>query len=140
MPNGILFICLGNSCRSIMAEALARQFFPDSMRISSAGINPLGYVAPETLQVLAEAGVATDGLWSKGLGEIDCAAYPVLVNLTSYALDAVLPPNCRTRAIHHPVIDPFGRSPEVYRQALEAIRRFILEELRPLLGDGNVIM
>jgi protein-tyrosine-phosphatase len=133
MTNGILFICLGNSCRSIMAEALARQFFPDSMRISSAGIHPLGYVAPETFQVLAESGVATEGLWSKGLDKIDCALYAVLVNLTNYSLDAVLARACPGRIIHHPVIDPFGRSLEVYRQAREAIRRFIAEELPPLL-------
>jgi protein-tyrosine-phosphatase len=136
MPKGILFICQGNSCRSIMAEALARQFFPDSVRISSAGINPLGYVAPETLDVLAESGVATEGLWSKGIDEIECAHYPVLVNLTDHSLDGVLPRACFGRIIHHPVIDPFGRSLEAYRQAREAIRRFIAEELPTLLAQG----
>jgi protein-tyrosine-phosphatase len=132
MPDGILFICLGNSCRSIMAEALARQFFLDSVRIGSAGINPLGYVAEETLHVLAESGVATEGLWSKGFTAIDWSAFPVLVNLTKHSLDAVLPRDCRGRIIHHPVADPFGRSLEAYRQAREAIRRFITEDL-PLL-------
>jgi protein-tyrosine-phosphatase len=136
MTNGILFICLGNSCRSIMAEALARQFFPDSVSIGSAGINPLGYIAQETLRVLAESGVATEGLWSKGLTEIDCAPYSLLVNLTNYSLDAVMPRGCRGRIIHHPVIDPFGRSLEIYRQAREAIRGFITEELSPLLAHG----
>ena len=136
MPDGILFICLGNSCRSIMAEALARQFFPDSVRISSAGINPLGYVSEETLHVLAEWGVATEGLWSKGLTEIDCAAFSVLVNLTAYSIDAILPRDCRGRIIHHPMADPFGRSLEAYRQAREAIRRFITEDLPPLLVQG----
>ena len=133
MSNGILFICLGNSCRSIMAEALARQFFPDSVRVSSAGINPLGFVVQETLQVLAEWGVATEGLWSKGLDEIDCAAYSVLVNLTSYSVEGVLSRDCRGKIIHHPVVDPFGRSLEAYRQAREAIRRLITEDLPPLL-------
>jgi len=136
MPNGILFICQGNSCRSIMAEALARQFFPDSVRVSSAGINPLGYVAEETLQVLTESGIDTGVLWSKGLTEIDCGAYAVLVNLTMHALDAVLPRGCPGRIIHHPVNDPFGRSLEAYRQAREAIRRFISEDLPPLLAQG----
>ena len=133
MPDGILFICLGNSCRSIMAEALARQFFPDSVSIGSAGINPLGYVAEETLHVLAESGVATEGLWSKGLTDIDCASFSVLVNLTSYSLTAVLPRDCRGRIIRHPVADPFGRSLEAYRQAREAIRRFITEDLPEIL-------
>jgi protein-tyrosine-phosphatase len=133
MPDGILFICLGNSCRSIMAEALARQYFPDSVSIGSAGINPLGYVAEETLRVLAESGVATADLWSKGLTDVDCAGFSVLVNLTSYSLAAVLPRDCRWRIIRHPVADPFGRSLEAYRQAREAIRRFITEDLPAIL-------
>jgi protein-tyrosine-phosphatase len=136
MPSGILFICLGNSCRSIMAEALARQFFPDSVRIDSAGINPLGYIAEETLYVLAESGVATEGLWSKGLTEIDFAHFAVVVNLTNYSLNAVLPRDCRSRIIHHPVVDPFGRSLQAYRQAREDIRRFITKDLPPLLVQG----
>ena len=63
----VLFICLGNSCRSIMAEALARHRCGDRWEAASAGINPLGFVAPETLKVLAEMGVSPAGLYSKGL-------------------------------------------------------------------------
>ena len=63
----VLFICLGNSCRSIMAEALARHRCGDRWDAASAGINPLGFVAPETLTVLTEIGVSLAGLYSKGL-------------------------------------------------------------------------
>ena len=59
MPDSVLYICLGNSCRSIMAEALTRNFFPDSVKAGSAGINPLGFITPETIEVLAELGIAT---------------------------------------------------------------------------------
>ena len=62
---GLLFVCWGNSCRNIMAEALARHRYP-AMR-PSAGLRPLGYVAEKTLGVLAEAGVSTEGLWSKSV-------------------------------------------------------------------------
>jgi arsenate reductase len=132
LPAGILFMCLGNSCRSIMAEALARQMFPDSVKIGSAGINPLGFIVPETMQVLEEAGIATEALWSKGLTDIDCSEFPVLINLTTHSLDGVLPRDFRGRIIHYPVADPFGRSLEAYRQAREAIRRFLTADL-PLL-------
>jgi protein-tyrosine-phosphatase len=137
MPEGILFICLGNSCRSIMAEALARQFFPGPVKIGSAGIDPLGFVTEETLKVLAEAGVATEGLWSKGLSEIDLSLFPVLVNLTTNSLDAVLPRDFHGRVLNYPVPDPFGRTLEAYRQAREAIRRFITEDLPPFLLNGT---
>lgn len=133
MPTGVLFICLGNSCRSIMAEAVARQAFPDSVKIGSAGINPLGFIPDETLLVLAEIGIATEGLWSKGFTDINCAEFPVLVNLSTYPLDSSLPQDCQGRLIRHPVIDPFGRNLAVYREARDAIRRFVTEDLPPLL-------
>jgi protein-tyrosine-phosphatase len=49
----VLCICLGNSGRSIMAAALARHRCGDRWETASAGINPLGFVALETLAALA---------------------------------------------------------------------------------------
>ena len=129
MPEGVLFICLGNSCRSIMAEALARHFFPDAVKAGSAGINPLGYITAETLTVLAEAGIATEGLWSKGLAEINLAEFPLLINLTVYSLDSYLPRACHGRVMQYPVVDPFRNTLQVYREARDAIRQFITEDL-----------
>ena len=125
----VLYVCLGNSCRSIMAEALTRHFFLDTVRAASAGMNPLGYVAEETLQVLAEAGIATEGLRSKGLGDINLSEFRLLVNLSTYSLESLLPRTFQGKIIRHPVTDPFGRAVEVYRQTREAIRRFVIEEL-----------
>jgi arsenate reductase len=129
MPEGVLFICLGNSCRSIMAEALARHFFPASLQVASAGLQPLGYVAQETLLVLGEAGIATEGLRSKGLTDVDLALFPLLVNLTTYAVADHLPATFHGRVLNNPVNDPFGRALEVYRQSRDVIRRFVTEEL-----------
>ncbi|MEJ2070253.1 MAG: hypothetical protein P8X58_07580 [Syntrophobacterales bacterium] len=84
MSDSVLYVCLGNSCRSIMAEALTRHFYPDSVKTASAGMNPLGYIAEETLQVLAEAGIATEGLQSKGLAHINLSEFRLLVNLSTY--------------------------------------------------------
>jgi|UniRef100_A0A7C3Z3V2 protein-tyrosine-phosphatase len=133
MTDGVLFICLGNSCRSIMAEALARQLFPDPLKVGSAGIRPLGFIPDETLEVLVESGIATDGLWSKGLADVDLANFPLLVNLTDYPWEGIIPADFQGRLIEHPVIDPFGHPLAIYRQALEAVRRFISQELPPLL-------
>jgi len=129
MENSVLYVCLGNSCRSIMAEALTRHFFPDSVQTASAGMNPLGYITEETLQVLAEAGIATQGLRSKGLADINMSEFRLLVNLSTYSLDGLLLRAFQGEIIRHPVTDPFGRALEVYRQARDAIRRFVTEEL-----------
>jgi protein-tyrosine-phosphatase len=129
MENSVLYVCLGNSCRSIMAEALTRHFFPDSVKAASAGIHPLGFIVEETWQVLAEAGVDNEGLRSKGLTEISVSEFRLLVNLSTYALDGFLPRGFQGKIIHYPVTDPYGYKLEVYRQARYAIRRFVTEEL-----------
>jgi arsenate reductase (thioredoxin) len=135
MPNSVLYVCLGNSCRSIMAEALTRHLFPDSVTAGSAGLSPLGYVSAETLQVLAELGVATEGLRSKGLAELNLPQFNLLVNLTAHPFDAQVPRIFSGRVIHYPVADPFGESLQVYREARDAIRGFVAEELPRYLGQ-----
>ena len=46
----VLFVCVGNACRSPMAEAIARYDAADVMEPSSAGLSPLGYLAELTKQ------------------------------------------------------------------------------------------
>jgi len=48
----VLFICIGNSCRSPMAEAIAWQDASQEIEASSAGLAPLGFVAKMTTQTL----------------------------------------------------------------------------------------
>jgi protein-tyrosine-phosphatase len=127
----VLFICLGNSCRSIMAEALARHRCGDRWETASAGLSPLGVVAPETLKVLAEMGVDPAGLHSKGLRNFDLTEYHLIVNLTEHSLGGRIPPAYPGRVLHRPVLDPYGGSLEDYRQSRDAINRLIIRELCP---------
>ncbi len=64
-PYNLLFLCTGNSARSILAEALANQMAKGRFHAYSAGSHPRGRVHPMALRVLEEAGIATDGLRSK---------------------------------------------------------------------------
>lgn len=61
----LLFLCTGNSARSIMAEVLANQSGHGKFTAYSAGSQPRSEVNPMALQVLQEAGFSTDGLRSK---------------------------------------------------------------------------
>ena len=125
----VLFICLGNSCRSIMAEALTRHLCGQRWEAASAGLNPLGWVAPETKAVLAEIGVDTESLRSKGLTEVNLQDYHLLVNLSKHSLKQVIPSEYSDRVIQRPMPDPFGGSLEEYRLSWDAIKELIVREL-----------
>ena len=72
----ILFLCTGNSARSIMAEAILNQKGKPSFRAYSAGSHPLGSVRPEALRQLEVAHLPTKGLRSKDWGEFARAGAP----------------------------------------------------------------
>jgi arsenate reductase (thioredoxin) len=70
----ILFLCTGNSCRSILAEATFNQLAAiggcSDWRASSAGSHPTGEVHPRALALLEAEGIATDSLHSKSWHEL----------------------------------------------------------------------
>ena len=134
MRQQIVFICMGNSCRSIMAEALTRHLCPERWEAASAGTRPLGYITPETLQVLAEIGVSTRGLSSKGLHQINWQKQRVVVNLSGYSLVLRLPREFSGMLLDWQVDDPYGLGLETYRQTRDILRGRILTEIVPWSG------
>lgn len=52
----VLFLCTGNSCRSVLAEATFNHLAPAGWRAMSAGSHPAGYVHPRALALLAREG------------------------------------------------------------------------------------
>lgn len=69
----LLFLCTGNSCRSILAEATFNALAPAGWRAMSAGSRPTGAVHPRSLALLAREGIATDGLYSKSWDQLPAA-------------------------------------------------------------------
>lgn len=80
----VLFVCTHNSARSIMAEALLRAKGGDRYEAFSAGTEP-GEVRPQTLQVLREAGLPTDGLRSKSVQEYMGRAFDYVITVCDSA-------------------------------------------------------
>ena len=80
MPDrfNVLFICSGNSARSILAEALLRDLGGARFVAHSAGTSPSGGINPVTLEVLSRNGHATEGLRSKGVAEFQAPDAPVM--------------------------------------------------------------
>lgn len=69
----VLFLCTGNACRSIMAEAIFNHLAPAGLRAMSAGSQPVGRVHPRTLALLARQRVPTERLHSKSWDDLPAA-------------------------------------------------------------------
>lgn len=61
----VLFLCTGNSCRSILGEATFNHLAPVGWHAMSAGSKPTGYVHPRSLALLASEDISTEGYHSK---------------------------------------------------------------------------
>jgi protein-tyrosine-phosphatase len=77
-PFNVLFLCTGNSARSIMAEAILKKLGAGKFRACSAGSQPKGRIHPQTIQLLQGLGFETSGLRSKSWGEFAAPGAPPL--------------------------------------------------------------
>jgi arsenate reductase len=126
----VLFVCIGNSCRSQMAEAFARAYGADTVIASSAGVSPASTIAPLTTKVLIEKNIPIGDQFPKGLEMAQREPFDVVVNMSGLplALEA-------QRVVNWRVQDPIGHDEGVYRhvaaQIEEMVMRLILELRAP---------
>ena len=127
----ILFVCIGNSCRSPMAEAWARHLGAGAVEASSAGLFPAPIIQPETIQVLAERGVPLEPRSPQSIHEVDGAAVDLIVNMAPSPVKLLLR-GFRGREVPWPVRDPIGKSLDVYRGVCEQIEQRVTALLAQL--------
>jgi arsenate reductase (thioredoxin) len=77
-PFNVLFLCTGNSARSIMAEAILNKIDAGKFHAYSAGSHPKGQVHPETVRLLQSLGYDTTGFRSKSWSELADPGAPLL--------------------------------------------------------------
>jgi len=118
----VLFVCIGNSCRSQMAEALARHVAADVMEPSSAGLSPLGTIAGSTRKVLLERGIRSDGQSSKGLRDVDPDTAHLIVNMTGMPGKSVFP---GANVLDWEIDDPYGEDLLAYRRICDDIEELV---------------
>jgi arsenate reductase (thioredoxin) len=131
----VLFLCIGNSCRSQMAEGFARTYGSDVMEPASAGLWPAAIVQPLTKQVMQAKNINIDEQYPKNLNSIDVSGLDLLINMSGAKLPAGIPTEIREWQIE----DPIGRSEDVYltvRDQIEHLVMSLILELRREARDG----
>ena len=83
-PIRVLFVCTGNSARSLMAEAVLRRYGGDRFEVHSAGTEPRG-VNPLTLRVLAERGIDASWARSKSVDEFRGQTFDYVITVCDQA-------------------------------------------------------
>ena len=125
MP-GVLFLCVANSARSQMAEALARRRFQGRIRVQSAGSEP-STVNPFAVEALAEEGIDAGGQHSKGVDSIDPSTVDIVVTLCAEEVcPTILGDKVR---LHWPLTDPAGVGSD------DLSRERILDQFREARDD-----
>ncbi len=139
----VLFLCTGNSCRSILGEATFNHLAPADWHAMSAGSKPTGYVHPRSLALLAKEGISTTGYYSKSWENLPATPDIVITVCSSAAGEtcpAYLGPVIRT---HWGVEDPahvtgtdaeidaaFVKAYTILRKRIEAFLALPLEQLK----------
>jgi len=129
MRKGVLFVCIGNACRSTMAEALTRYYWGEAIEAFSVGTFPLGHISPYTLEALTERAIPVTGLDSKGFSDIPFEKIQFVVVLTRASCEHLLPPAFPGKVIHWHVQDPFGLGIDAYREVRYTIELMVRRKL-----------
>ncbi len=130
-PLSVLFVCVGNSCRSQMAEALANHYGNGRVRAWSAGSRPLGEIIPQTYEVMQEKGISLEGHSSKGLKDVPVDEMEVVVGM-GCEVACPVPVGFKGRVIEWNIPDPYGRELPFFRSVRDSIERQVLALLDDL--------
>lgn len=129
----ILFLCTGNSCRSQMAEGLARALRGAGIEAWSAGTEPKG-IDPLAIDVMREIGIDISAQGSKHVNDLAGIAFDYVITLCGHAHETCPLFPGRTTVIHHGFDDPpslaaGARDREEalahYRRVRDEIRAFV---------------
>ena len=125
----VLFVCLGNACRSQMAEAFARAYGSDVMVVASAGLTPAMRVADDTMRAMLEKGLDLRDHFPKSIRHLGRAQFDVVINMSGFDLPDSVGKSIRSWDIPDPVFLKYEEHCEV-RDAIERLVMTLVMELR----------
>jgi arsenate reductase len=127
----VAFTCVENSCRSQMAEAMAKKMFPNQgIEFVSAGTHPADKVDADTLEILEEQGIK----WKGGPKSFEEIGKPDI--LITMGCDVVCPVLPGVRLIEWDISDPKGKGTDVYRNVVEVIKDNLIRLMEEIKTFG----
>ena len=133
MDKKILILCTGNSCRSIIAEALINAKL-DSVSAESSGVKASGRVNPNAKKVIENEGIWKDEYHSKTLDTVIDNDYDLVVTVCGHAQETcpMFPKPVKT--IHIGFEDPDGKPFEAFEETLKEIKEILLPKVKEALA------
>lgn len=129
MKKKLLILCTGNSCRSIMAEALINAKLGDCIEAQSSGVKASGSVNPNAKDLLQEKGYWRDEYHSKVIEKVLDTPFDLIVTVCDHAKETCPMFPKAVKTIHISFDDPSGKALTEYEKTLELIEA----ELLPLV-------
>jgi arsenate reductase (thioredoxin) len=128
MSKRVLILCTGNSCRSIIAEALINAFL-DGVDAQSSGVRASGRVNPNAKRVLEENGIWKSEYHSKTIDKVLQNNFDLVVTVCDHANEncPVFPKQVRT--IHVGFDDPDGKEYIEFEKSYQEIKDILLPEV-----------
>jgi arsenate reductase len=118
----VLFVCVGNACRSQMAEAFARTYGQDALVAASAGLTPAMAVASDTVRAMAEKEIDLGGQFPKSIRHMGHSQFDLVVNMTGFAL----PDDMGATIVEWRVPDPVSMKYEEHCEVRDEIERLVM--------------
>ncbi|MBL8241472.1 MAG: hypothetical protein JNM66_28865 [Bryobacterales bacterium] len=131
----VLFVCVGNACRSQMAEGFAKYLGGDLLEVQSAGMMPLESVPALTRKVMLEREMPIDDQYPKGVEVFRNTEFDLVINMSGI----MLPRGLKERERRWTVADPYGRSEGVYRQVRDELEKAVTELLSQIRDSDGAI-
>lgn len=128
LVKNVLFVCLGNSCRSQMAEGFARKYGHDVLSAWSAGLAPAPIVQPLTILVMEDKNIDISQQFPKSVDELELNAFDVIINMSGLSL----PANIQAEVRVWDVADPMGQSGPVYLAVRDLIEDLVMQYILEL--------
>jgi len=132
----VLFVCIGNSCRSPMAEGFARHFGDDVLIAASAGVSPASLVQPMTKRVMKDRGIDIGDIYPKSVYEVHGGPFQIIVNISGFPLPPGFGPAPGGSVLEWRVHDPIGETEVVYKQVAEQLSGLVMQLVLKLRGSG----